>query len=228
MSESTEIGEADWYFDFISPFAYFQFMRFDRLPAGLAVTCKPVLFAGLLGHWGHKGPAEIPAKRRHTYRYCQWFAEHHGIPFKMPPAHPFNPLGLLRLALALDATPDAVAAIYGFLYGEGGDPADAAGWAVLADKLGLSAEEATARTADPAVKDALRRNTEEATARGVFGVPTFAAGDELFWGDDGTEMFVDFLRDPAQFRTGEMQRLADLPIGQARRLSYAAGVRDAV
>lgn len=54
---------ADWYFDFISPFAYLQFVRLGEL-AGARLRLRPVLFAGLLQHWGQLGPAEIPAKRR--------------------------------------------------------------------------------------------------------------------------------------------------------------------
>ena len=57
---------ADWYFDFVSPFAYLQLMDFKRLPDSLGIRYRPVLFAGLLGHWGQKGPAEIPDKRRRT------------------------------------------------------------------------------------------------------------------------------------------------------------------
>jgi 2-hydroxychromene-2-carboxylate isomerase len=95
--------QADWYFDFVSPFAYLQFAGFERLPGDLAISLKPVLFAGLLGHWEHKGPAEIPAKRRQTYRYCHWLAGKRGMPYKMPPRHPFNPLAVLRLAIALGA-----------------------------------------------------------------------------------------------------------------------------
>ena len=53
---------ADWYFDYVSPFAYLQLEGFDRLPDDLVIRAKPVLFAGLLGYWEHKGPAEIPAK----------------------------------------------------------------------------------------------------------------------------------------------------------------------
>ena len=52
---------------------------------------------------------------------------------------------------------------------------------------------AAARIAAPEVKDELRRNTDEAIARGVFGVPTLAIGDELFWGADATAMAVDYV-----------------------------------
>src|SRR5579872_3558241 len=84
------MAEAIWYFDFISPFAYLQFSRFSQLPADLRVTIKPVLFAGLLQHHGHKGPAEIPSKRRFVYRFFKWQAARRGVPFNMPPVHLFN------------------------------------------------------------------------------------------------------------------------------------------
>jgi len=209
---------ADWYFDFISPYAYFQFFHLDRMPADLRVACKPVLFAGLLGHWGHKGPAEIPAKRRHTYRFCKWHADRHGIPFTMPPAHPFNPLPALRLAVLCEGRRDAVGAIFNAIWGEGVDAGSGAGWTQLSARVGLDPEDAAQRTSAPEIKAALRANTDEALAKGVFGVPTFAVDDELFWGADATDMFLDYLADPERFRSGEMARIDTVPIGQARKL----------
>jgi len=209
------MAKADWYFDFVSPFSYLQRMMFDRLPAALEIAATPVLFAGLLARWEHKGPAEIPGKRRYTYRYCKWFADRHGITFVMPPAHPFNPLPALRLAVALDSAPEVVDAIFRFVFAEGRDPSDPADWAALTERLGI--EDAAARIAEPAVKETLRRNTEAAAARGVFGVPTFAIGEELFWGVEATDMLLDYLRDPGLFAAPEMARISDLPVGIARR-----------
>lgn len=206
---------ADWYFDFISPYAYLQFMHFARLPADLEVRLRPVLFAGLLGHWEHKGPAEIPAKRVQTYRYCHWLAARLGVPLRTPPAHPFNPLKVLRLALALESTRAAVGAIFDFVWGQGGDVDDAAAFAALASRLGVTDVE-RALTHDP-VKQALRANTEEALARGVYGVPTFAIDSELFWGFDTTDMLLAYLADPQLYADPEMQRLAHLPSAATRR-----------
>lgn len=217
MSDTPQ-KQADWYFDFISPFAYFQFARFHQLPTPLTIDCKPVLFAGLLGHWEHKGPAEIPEKRRHTYRYCKWFADRNGIAFTMPPAHPFNPLPALRLAVALDGSREAIATIFDVIFGEGRDVASEDGWAMATERLGLDRAEAADRIADPSVKTTLRTNTEEALSKGVFGVPTFEVDGELFWGVDATEMLLDYLADPNLFTTGDMVRISDLPIGQARKL----------
>ena len=208
---------ADWYFDFISPYAYLQLEAFDRLPDDLEVRLKPVLFAGLLGHWEHKGPAEIPAKRRQTYRYCHWLAGKRGIPFRTPERHPFNPLSLLRLALALDAEPSAVRTIFRHVWGAGRDGQDPESLRTLAEALGVG--DLDARIGDPAVKEQLHANTDEAISRGVFGVPTFAVDDEIFWGEDVTDMMLDYLEDPRLFQRGDWARLNDLPVAAARKQS---------
>jgi len=215
LQETRVSRHIDWYFDFISPFAYLQFVHLERLPADVEVRLVPVLFAGLLGHWEHKGPAEIPAKRVQTYRYCHWLAHRLGVPYRTPPAHPFKPLAALRLAIALDATRPVVAAIFDYIWGRGGDVDDHAAFAALARTLGV--DDLDACIAAPPVKDALRNNTDAAIARGVYGVPTAAIGDELFWGFDTTDFLLDYLADPGVLETPEMQRLATLPSAATRR-----------
>jgi 2-hydroxychromene-2-carboxylate isomerase len=205
---------ADWYFDFISPFAYLQSEQLSLLGPRTRIRYRPVLFAGLLAAHGHKGPAEIPRKRVFTYRFAVWQAQRLGIPFKMPPEHPFNPLPLLRLALACDCTPDAVHRIFRFVWRDGRLPDLPIEWAELVADLRLP--DAQARIADPEVKDALRRNTDEAIARGVFGVPTLAIGDELFWGADATQMAADFVAAGCCFADPESARVAALPVGATR------------
>jgi 2-hydroxychromene-2-carboxylate isomerase len=206
--------QADWYFDFISPYAYLQLMDFNRLPDSLEIRYRPVLFAGLLGHWGQKGPAEIPGKRRQTNRQCQWMAERAGIPFKFPPAHPFNPLRPLRLCIALGTEPAVIGAIFEFIFAEGRDIESDDDWKTLAERLEI--DDADALVSQPEVKSALRENTEEAIRRGVFGVPTFVVREELFWGSDMTDMLLDYLADPKLFSRGEMARLDNLPVGVKR------------
>jgi 2-hydroxychromene-2-carboxylate isomerase len=209
--------QADWYFDYVSPYAYLQLEAFDRLPADLEITIKPVLFAGLLGYWDNMGPAEIPAKRRQTYRYSHWLAHKRGVPFKAPPRHPFNPLAVLRLSIALNSDIDAIRAIFRHIWGHGHDGQDPESLRPLASSLGV--DDLEARIADPAVKDQLRQNTEAAVARGVFGIPTFAIDDELFWGDDVTDMMLDYLENPKLFKEGELARLTELPIAAQRKES---------
>ena len=203
---------ADWYFDFISPFAYLQWPRVRALPG---VRYRPVLLAGLLNHHGQKGPAELPAKRLFTYRHVQWKAERAGIPLRFPPAHPFNPLPALRLCLHAGASAEAIEAIFDHLWRDGLPGDDARSLEPVARRLGI--EDVQAALGDPAAKAALQANFDEAIARGVFGVPTLVSGDALYWGEDATAMFEDMRADPGRLARGEMARLADLPIGASRR-----------
>jgi 2-hydroxychromene-2-carboxylate isomerase len=205
---------ADWYFDFLSPFAYLQSERLASLAPGIRIRYRPVLFAGLLEAHGQKGPAEIAAKRVFTYRFVVWQAGKLGIPIKFPHEHPFNPLPLLRLAIACDCAPEAVHRIFRFVWRDGRLPDLPIEWAELAHDLDVP--DAHSRIADPEVKDALRRNTDEAIARGVFGVPTLAIGDALFWGLDATEMARDYAAAGSRFTDPEYARVASLPEGVQR------------
>ncbi len=214
---------ADWYFDFVSPFAFLQSEQLGTLPPGISIRYRPVLFAALLDANGQRGPAEIPAKRAFTYRFCLWQAQRLGIPMRFPPEHPFNPLSLLRLAIACDSSPAAVHAIFRFVWRDGRLPDLPIEWAELVEMLGIA--DAGARIATPEVKDELRRNTDEAIARGVFGVPTLAIGAELFWGADATQMAIDYVAAGSRFADPEFARVAALPVGAVRRNGGAKPVR---
>ena len=99
----------DWYFDFISPFAYLQWRRLRTLPAGAGIEPVPILLGAVLEALGQRGPAEIPRKREATYRLVAWQARREGVTLRFPPAHPFNPLAALRLCIAAGTTPAATA-----------------------------------------------------------------------------------------------------------------------
>lgn len=208
------MATAEWYFDFISPFAYLQLESFDRLPASLEIAFKPILFAGVLNDLQHKGPAEIPRKRRFTYRHVCWLARHHGIALRFPPAHPFNPLRALRLSIALGSRRDVITRIFRYIWREGRSIDDNNGWDELTASLGV--KDAERVISAQSVKDELRANGERAKSLGVFGVPSFAVEGELFWGFDATGMVADYASDGAWFSSAEIRRVDSLP-ATARR-----------
>jgi 2-hydroxychromene-2-carboxylate isomerase len=201
------------HFDFVSPYSYIAFKRLHELPPDVALELRPVLFAGLLDHFGQKGPAEIDVKRRWTYRWCTWWAKELGIPFRFPASHPFNPLQHLRLAIAAGATRETVETIFDSIWTTGAEASDPAAFAALAKSLGVEG----ARLGAPEVKEVLRRNTEEAASRGIFGVPTYEVDGELFWGADAIGFVNAFLADRAALHNEEMRRADSLPVGAARK-----------
>lgn len=201
-----------WYFDFISPYAYFGLHTLGRLPRGAALQYRPILFAGLLKHWGQRGPAEIPPKRVWTYRSCIWLARRDQLPFQMPAAHPFNSLPFLRLAIAAGSTPEAIQTIFRSLWTTGADPADPSTISRLADLLAVPLQ----RLAEPSVKDELRANTDLAIHNGMFGVPSFGIGKEVFWGSDAVDFAAEYLTQPGILEDAEMRRAATLPVAASR------------
>jgi 2-hydroxychromene-2-carboxylate isomerase len=182
------------YLDFISPFAWLAFEKLPDALQGLSyqVDYKPVLFAAVLKHHGQLGPAEIPGKREWTYRQVLWLAQQHSLSLQMPASHPFNPLGLLRLAVACghDGRVNRFVCerVFRHVWQGGLEAADARRLEVLTEELlphRLVSSEA--------VKAELKANTDAAIACGVFGVPTFLVDDRLFWGLDALPMLRAYL-----------------------------------
>lgn len=201
--------KVEWYFDYVSPFSYLQWAH--QLPRlrDTEIELKPLLFAGLLKHWGHKGPAEMPGKRRFTYRHVTWLADRLGVPLRMPAAHPFNPLPLLRLSIARNNDAAVVDRLFGFVWRDGRIPADKPAWDELTGELGVAGE----ALKDPAVKQQLLDNGKEAIDRGIFGVPTIMVNDEMFWGVDGFDFLAAYLQDPSVLSTPAMRVADELPSG---------------
>jgi 2-hydroxychromene-2-carboxylate isomerase len=190
------VRHLEFWFDVISPYAYLAFERLPQALDGLPVVIdyRPVLFAGLLGHWGQKGPAEIEPKRAWTFRHVGWLAHRHGVTLQTPAQHPFNPLALLRLAIACapaGGTPDrhVCEAVFRHVWHEGGDPNEVVRLDALARRLAPARDPQSGE-----VKQSLKDNTDLAIARGIFGVPTIEVDGRLFWGVDSLEMLVAYLR----------------------------------
>lgn len=202
-----------WTFDFISPYSYLQHEVMDRVRAHAQVVPRPILFAGLLEHHAHKGPAEIPPKKIHTFREVVWRAHQHGIALALPPAHPFNPLPLLRLCLALDNQPQVIARLFRFVWQEGRLPTDRPAFEALCREFGI---QDPAQIDAPDIKQALRRNTQAAIDEGLFGVPSLQFEGEVFWGFDMTDAVIARLEGNPLFDSELMRRAATLPDGVQR------------
>jgi 2-hydroxychromene-2-carboxylate isomerase len=191
----------EFYFDPISPYAYLAFEQLPKALMGVShqLIYKPILFAGLLKHYGQLGPAEIAPKRAWTYRQVQWLAHCQGTRLDLPASHPFNPLPLLRLAIAASA-PIAGAGpnrfvceqIFQHVWQGGLDAADPDRLKALTAQLKPELDPAS-----ELVKNRLKDQTQEAIERGIFGVPTLCFEDKQFWGLDALPMLRAAIdRDP--------------------------------
>lgn len=183
-----------FYFDPISPYAWLASKQIERIEAaGCRVVFQPVLFAAMLDAHGQKGPAEIPAKRAYTFRDVMRQAAQLGLRFAGPPGHPFNPLAALRMALAVSA-PDArrrvALALCAACWERGDDISSPAVLLAVAEHCGLDGPALALAAQQPALKQQLADDTARAIADGIFGVPTFRMGSELFWGGDRVDALL--------------------------------------
>ena len=215
--------QIDMHLDVISPYAYLAFEALPQALVGLSVSVryKPVLFGGLLKHHGQLGPAEIEPKKRWTFQQVNWLARSQSLHLQPPSLHPFNPLALLRLMLALgsgdgtcnrfitesvlkhvwaqpqplDASaPERVAQLAQTLLQNMGRDAGAT---AVADALGSESAKAQLRT-----------NTEQAIALGLFGVPSFVVAGDVFWGLDSLPMLRAKLLGDSWFTSPKWQDAA--------------------
>ena len=209
-----------FYLDFISPYAWLAFHSLPKALQGISlrVVHKPVLFGAMLKHHGQLGPAEIPAKRDWTYRQVLWLAHQQGCELKLPAAHPFNPLGLLRLSLACDAGGEPnryiCEQVFRHVWCGGEDAADADRLAVLTDRLQPGRDPAGA-----AVKQDLQANTQQAIERGLFGVPSFVVDDKVFWGQDALPMLRAYLLGDPWFAGPDWHAVSMTSVGVRRQTS---------
>ena len=217
MCQNWEITlkKVDWYFDFISPFAYLQFSQFKRFENDLSITIHPVVFGALLKHWGQLGPAEIVPKRIFTYRFFKWKADRLGIEYTMPPSHPFNPLPALLSCIAGNSTYEVTKEIFDIIYKQGEQPDQKEGREKLETLLNKYPSEYS-ELDESALKKILRTNTSRAIENGVFGVPTFVVDRQIFWGGDASDMMLEFIKNPELFSSEEMQRVSSMPMGLIR------------
>lgn len=193
----------DFYFDYLSPYAYLAWLCLPEVTESrdVEIVPRPVLFAGLLNHWGQLGPAEIPPKGLHVFKDTRRFAVLRDIPLRSPRYHPFRPLTALRVSLASvsrDSQNEAITALFKAGWSEGIDLGDPDDIRKALNGAGLDGELLLGAAAEPAAKDTLRMETDAAIGRGVFGIPTMIVEDELFWGLDQLEYLALYLdgKDP--------------------------------
>ncbi len=182
----------EFWYDFASTYSYLSAMRIDAAAkaAGVEIIYRPFLLGPIFKTQGWTtSPFNLfPAKGRYMVRDIARVASARGVAFEMPSMFPANSLHAARLALAGEADgwlASFTRAVFEAEFAEQRDIADPAVLTSLLDRIGVDTPAALARSTTPEIKDRLRSRTETASARGLFGAPTFITEDgELFWGDD--------------------------------------------
>lgn len=183
----------EFIFDFVSPNAYLVWQPLRALAArqGAQISITPAFLGGMHKLTGNAPPfirdADVKGKNAYAQLEMQRFVAKHGLDrFRMNPKFPFNSISLLRMLVSLQGDDQVrfIEAVSPAIWEEGLDVTDAAAVAAVLTRAGFDAQSLAAKAQDPAIKQAVIDNTEQAVARGTFGIPTFFVGTEMFFGKE--------------------------------------------
>ena len=186
------IKPLEFYFDFISPYSFLAHKQMRKIEnnEGIKVIYKPVLLGGLHNLHGIKAPAFIPAKAKHMVRDCKLIAEKNNIRFKFNSYFPIRSLNLMRGVLV--AEEDNIKKyyidnIFNTIWQDGLNMNDLIVIQKILQNLNINPKTFSLRTTSSLIKDLLRKKTNDAYEKGVFGAPTFVVNNKIFWGQDRIE-----------------------------------------
>jgi len=196
------MANIEFWYEFASTYSYPAAMRIERLAgeAGLDVRWRPFLLGPIFKALGwNDSPFNIyVAKGRYMWRDLERICAAEGLPLKLPPVKfPQNGLKAARLALVGENkgwTPAFTRAVFAANCAEQKDIGDDDTLTAILESIGIEPQAALDAANDPANKEALKQQTEQAMARGLFGAPSFIVGDELFWGNDRLETALQWAR----------------------------------
>jgi 2-hydroxychromene-2-carboxylate isomerase len=192
--------QIEFFFDIGSSYSYLAATQMERVGArtGVAVRWRPFLLGGVFKATGNDLPIRVPAKAKWMLQDMTMWAQHYGIPLRMPSRFPVVTLRTQRaLATAERLSSAAVAAfaqtLFKAYWAEDQDVTSDAVLSAAAQSAGLAGDAIISGIDSPETKDLLRATTEEAVRRGAFGAPAMFVGDVLFWGNDRIPLLEDYL-----------------------------------
>jgi 2-hydroxychromene-2-carboxylate isomerase len=191
----------EFFFDFGSPTTYLAWTQLPAICAatGAALRYRPMLLGGVFQATGNASPVTVPAKGRYMLDDLQRYARRYGVPMQFNPHFPINTLVMMRGATGLQLREPArfdayLSSIFRAMWVDARNMGDSVTAAQVLTEAGFDPQALLSLTAEQAVKDALKSNTEEAVRRGAFGAPTMFVGEIMFFGQDR----LDFVRDALQ------------------------------
>ena len=186
------IKPLEFYFDFISPYSFLAHKQIRKIEnkESIKIIYRPVLLGGLHNLHGIKAPAFIPAKAKHMVRDCKLMAEKNSIKFKFNSYFPIRSLNLMRGVLV--AEEDNIKKyyidnIFNTIWQDGLNMNDTIVIQKILQNLNINPKTFSLRTTSSLIKDLLKKKTNDAYEKGVFGAPTFLVNNKIFWGQDRIE-----------------------------------------
>ena len=193
------IKSFDFYFDFISPYSFLAHKEIKKIENknALKINYKPILLGGLHNLHGIKAPAFIPAKAKHMIRDCKLIAEKNKIKFKFNSYFPIRSLNLMRGVLVAEEDNFKsyyIDTIFNAIWQDGLNLNDETIIQKILKNLNVNPKTFFLRSVSSSIKDSLKKRTNEAYEKGIFGAPSFVSNNKIFWGQDRIEFVLDEAR----------------------------------
>ena len=190
------IKSFDFYFDFVSPYSFLAHKDISKIEKknSIKIKYKPILLGGLHNLHGIKAPAFIPAKAKHMVRDCKLIAEKNKIKFKFNSYFPIRTLNLMRGVLVAEEDNYKsyyIESMFNAIWQDGLNMNDENIIQKILKNLNINPKTFLLRSASSAVKDSLRKKTNEAYEKGIFGAPSFVSNNKIFWGQDRIEFALN-------------------------------------
>lgn len=177
-------SKLEFFYDYVSTYSYLANSQLEKLDAD--VVYRPMFLGGVMRATGNSPPMTVKAKGRYLNIDVARWVKRYGIEYQMNPTFPQNTVNALRLALVArrEGCFDTVhQSLFDAMWAQQKNLGDIEILQQIATAAGMSPA-AFEDIGSDAIKDELRKNSDEAVSRGAFGAPTFFVGDEMFFGND--------------------------------------------
>ena len=182
----------DFYFDFASPYTFIAHKEIRKIEKEHSIKVKymPILLGGLLKLAGIKPNIDIPVKGKYMIKDCKLWAEKYNITFKFNNYFPIKTLDLMRCVLVAEKkgfSQNFINKVFDAIWKDGLNLNDNIIVEKLLKNLDINPKTFLTESAEPKIKDELRKRTDAAYKKGIFGAPSFIVNNKIFWGQDRLE-----------------------------------------
>ena len=186
----------EFYFDFASPYTFIAHKQIRRIEKKNLIRMKymPILLGDLLKTAGIKPNADIPVKAKYMIKDCKLWAEKYNIIFKFNNYFPIKTLDLMRCVLVAEKKNFAqnfVNRVFDAIWKDGLNLNDNSIIEKLLKNLDINPKIFLMEAVESKIKEDLKKRTDDAYKKGIFGVPSFIVNNKIFWGQDRLEFALN-------------------------------------
>ena len=190
------IKSFDFYFDFGSPYTFLAHKQIREIEKenSIKIRYMPILLGAILKLAGTKANVDIPIKGKYMIKDCKLCAEKYNIQFKFNSYFPIISLNLMRCVLVAEKNDFAqifINKVFDSIWIDGLDLNDNTIVEKLLKNLDINPKTFLMDAVEPKIKDELKKRTDDAYNKGIFGVPTFIVNNKIFWGHDRLEFAIN-------------------------------------